>query len=1069
MVRKIVLSLAAVLTMCFAASAQNRQITGTVTGEDGRPIAGATVVVDGTTIGTNTDAHGRYTLSAPENGTLIVSFLGYKDETVAINGMTEINVALNEHVESLDDVIVIAFGEAKKEAFTGSAKVISSDDLIKTQSSSVSDALVGKVAGVQFTSTSGRLGAGQNINVRGLGSLSAENKPLWIVDGVPYGGDINNINTADIESVSILKDAASNALYGARGANGVIMITTKRAKMGDAKVTFDGKWGMNNKALQSYDLTETAGEYYEMHYKALYNNYRLNRGYSNQEAYMAANTALVGPATGGGVGYNVMTYPAGQNLIGENGRLNPLATEGRLVTDSKGNQFYLQPDNWLDALYKNSFRQEYNVSVSAATEKSNFYASFGYLDNDGIIDGSSMERYTARLRADYQAKKWLKVGANMSYTNFTWNNGNSADSEGASDGGNAFATAYQIAPVYPLYIRDANGNIMVDSNGLQIYDIGDGANGGALRTNGGTSNDLQDIQLNKYISEGNAFSVNGFADFLLYKGLKLTINGSTTVDETRGTTLLNPYYGQFATSGGVVSKSHSRTWEYNLQQLLNYNNTFGEHTIDVLLGHEMYSLKSYYVGASKSGMFSYDNDELDALITDGSKATSYITQYNNEGYFFRAQYDYAEKVFVSASYRRDASSKFHPDHRWGNFWSVGAAWLINREGWFNAPWVDLLKIKASYGSQGNDNISPYLYTDLYSISNDGNGNISTIFARKGNENITWETNANLNVGVEFGFWGNRLTGSVDFFDRTTTDMLFELPVPSSLGYSSIWTNIGDMNNRGVEIDLAADLIRSKNVLWSFNLNMTHYRNKLVRLPDDYKQNEIDGHWGYISSSYFHGEGLPFYTFYMPTYAGVSDNGESMWYTYNDQGERVTTTSYSEASANGKELQGDSTPDLYGGFGTSLNLYGVDLSISFTYQIGGLVYDSGYAYFMNSPMGTSTGFNYHRDLANAWTPENLNSDIPRFVYGDQYTNATSSRFLTDASYLNIQNITLGYTLPQHITRKFYVDRLRIYLACDNVWYWSRRQGLDPRQGITGGSNPFYYAPIRTISGGVTITF
>ena len=1088
MVRKILLSLIALLGGGILLSlAQSKQISGTVTGPDGKPVAGATVMVDGSHVGTTSNGDGSFTITAPGNGSLVVSFIGYETQKVAIGGKTRINISLKEDTQAIDDVIVVAFGTAKKDAFTGAAKVIKSDDLIKTQSSNVGDALVGKIAGVQFSSASGRPGSGQKIYVRGYGSMNAKNDPLWVVDGVPYEGDINNINAADIESISVLKDAASNALYGSRGANGVIMVTTKRAKAGEATVTFDGKWGINTRALQTYDIVEDAGEYYEMHYKSLYNYYTLDQKYTPLAANIAANKLLTSNDPGG-LGYNVFTVPDGQNLIGENGRLNPRAKQGRLVTDAKGQQFYLQPDNWLDEIYKSSsFRQEYNVSVSGATDRANFFASLGYLDNTGIVDGSSNERYTARLRADYQAKKWLKVGGNMSYTHFVWNNGNKTNDdgdgqgEGNADGGNAFATAIRMAPIYPVYMRDGNGNIMIDEYGFKMYDTGDGRNGGALRTNGGKSNDLQDIQLNKYINEGNAFMANGFADFSLYKGLKLTLNGSVSLDETRGTQVSNPYYGQFAESGGAVFKSHSREIAYNMQQFLTYTNTFADvHNLDLLFGHEMYNRKSYGLYGSKTMMFSPDNTELSGAVVDSSRSGSSVLEYNNEGYFFRGQYDYDNRIYFSGSYRRDASSRFHPDHRWGNFWSLGAAWIINRESWFNASWVNMLKVKASYGSQGNDNLgskaeSYYRYTDYREILSSGDG-VTSVLYQKGNPDITWETNANLNVGVEFGLWDNRLSGSIDVFNRKTTDMLFELATPIESGYTTIFTNIGDMVNRGLEIELNADLIRTKNLVWDFSLNMTHYKNKVTHLPEQFKNNTTaDGkHVGRWQDTKFLTEGESVFSFYVPTYAGVDpETGKSLWYTYktDDAGnkERIKTSDYSVASQEGREMHGDALPDVYGGFGTSLRFYGVDFSIGFTYQLGGQVLDQGYRFYMNSPAGTSTGNNYHHDLLNSWTPENSGSNIPRFAYNDSNQAAVSDRFLTSASYLNIQNITLGYTLPKRITRKFLVENLRIYLACDNVWYWSKRQGLDPRQSINGITNPYYYAPIRTFSGGVTVTF
>lgn len=1065
MVRKIVLSLIAVFVFLAYATAQNRQISGTVSDANGHPVAGATVIVDGTSLGTTTNTAGEYTLSAPVNGTLVVTFVGFEPQQLPIAGKTRINVTMKEDAQAIDDVIVVAFGTAKKEAFTGSAAVIKSDEIAKVQTSNVATALVGRVAGVQTSSTSGDLGKTPSIRVRGFGSINAGKEPLWIVDGMPYEGDLNNLNTNDIESMTVLKDAASNALYGARGANGVIMVTTKKAKSGDAVVTIDAKWGVNSKALEEYDVITSPAQYYETHFKALYGYYAQTNPAA--KAYALASSGLTSNGTGG-LGYNVYTVPEGQALIGTNGKLNPNATLGRKIIYN-GQEYWLTPDDWIDEAYQSAFRQEYNVNISGATERSSFYASLGYLDNTGIIKSSALERYTARLKADYQAKKWLKVGGNMSYAHFSSSNGNSNEGSDSSTA-NIFAFSSQMPPIYPVYIRDGSGRIMVDDNGYQMYDYGDKGNAGLTRPLLPGANGLQTSWLNKKKAEGNAFSGSGFVDISLYKGLKLTVNGSTNIDETRTTYLNNQYYGQFAEAGGTISKYHTRDIAYNLQQILNYNETFGKHNVGLMVGHEYYQKKYYYLSGTKSKLFSYDNEELGGAVVDGAGAHSYIDDYNSEGYFMRAQYDYAGRYFVSGSYRRDASSRFHPDHRWGNFWSVGAAWLLNQENWFDAPWVNMLKLKASYGSQGNDNIGNFLYTDTYSIENN-NGEIAVLFGQKGNPNITWETNTNLNIGTEFGFWNNRLSGSVDFFNRKTSDMLFAFSVPSSLGYSSYYANVGDMVNRGVEVELNADLIRTKNVLWSFNLNLTHVKNEVTYLAPEHKSTTVEGYKGYIDGSYFVGEGLPLYTYYLRSYAGVDpETGASLWYkdVKGDDG-KITRTKTSDYTSATRYLHDSAIPSVYGGFSTSVSAYGVDFSISFNYQIGGKVYDSGYASFMSSPYGTTVGTNYHKDILKAWTPENKGSDIPRLQYGDQYTTSVSDRFLTDASYLNISNINVGYTLPSKITQKFGVQKLRVYLACDNVVYWSKRQGLDPRYSFTGATNFSNYSPIRTISGGVTVQF
>ncbi len=1064
MIRKLVLSLVAVLSVAAMAVAQNKQVSGRVSGEDGNPIVGATVLVEGsTTSGTSTNIAGEFALRAPVNGNLVVSFIGYESQVVAINGQTNLEVVLKEDTKSIDDVIVVAFGQAKKEAFTGSAGIVKSDDIAKVQTSNVAQALAGQVSGVQLSNSTGAPGSSPSIRIRGFSSISASQEPLFIVDGAPYEGDLNNINPNDIESMTVLKDAASNALYGARGANGVIMITTKRAKGRDAIVTVDAKWGVNSRATKDYDYITDPGQYYETHYHALYSKF-LSDGQTAANAMILANNQLVSSEEGG-LGYNVFTVPNGQYMIGSNGRMNPAATLGRRVT-YKGQDYWLTADDWNDEAYENSFRQEYNVSVSGSTDRSNFYASFGYLNSKGIVQGSDMYRYTARLKADFQAKKWLKVGANASYANFDWNSLN-ADGEGESTA-NVFAFTSSMAPIYPVYVRDGMGNVMYDQYGIKMYDYGNGMNAGLTRPVFANANALLDSQLNPNNSNGNAFSGSAFADFTLYEGLKVTLNVGMNLDETRYSSMLNRFYGQFASQGGILSKQHNRSFSYNLQQLINYSKTFAEHhSIDIMAGHEYYNYSTALLNGSRSNIFLDGNDELANALVDGS-VTSYSGEYNNEGYFGRVQYDYDERIFVSGSYRRDASSRFHPDHRWGNFWSAGAAWLINRESWFNVKWIDMLKLKASIGSQGNDNIGAYRYTHNYQIVNSAS-KPGVIFTAQGNENITWETNTNFNVGAEFDLFKGRLSGSFEYFYRKTTDMLFAFPVAPSMGYSSYYANIGDMRNSGIELNLNAVLLNRKNVQWNFGLNLTHYKNKILKLPEERKTAKtIEGYEGFASGSYFFTEGESLHTFYIPKYAGVKpDTGESMWYTTNPEtGAIETTTAYQQATY---YTSGNAIADLYGGFNTSIAFFGVDVSASFTYQIGGLAYDSGYAGSMTSPVGTSVGMNMHKDLLNAWTPENPESNIPRLQYNDRYTAAVSDRFLTDASYLNIQNIQVGYTFPHKWTSKFGVHSLRVYLACDNVFYWSYRDGFDPRYSFTGSTNNATYSPIRTISGGITVQF
>ncbi len=1095
--KKLFLLLTAVLMTVACALAQTRVVTGTVvSAADDEPLAGATVMPIGGGQGTSTDIDGNFSLTLPQSvSQLNVSYVGFTPRKVSVSS-SKMLIKLESSDTNLDEVMVVAYGTAKKSAFTGSATVINNDAIEKSQVTNVLDALSGKVAGLQLSNASGAPGASSpTIRIRGFSSINAGNAPLIIVDGTPYTNDINSLNTNDIESMTVLKDAASNALYGARGANGVILITTKRAKLGEAKITVDAKWGLNTRATQDYDYIKDPGQYYETYYGALYNYARWEKimkpnnsggednvgglGLNNHDAYVWANQHLT-QNDAYGLGYNVMTVPQGQYLVGENGRLNPQAVVGRLV-NYKGANYFMQPDNWLDEAYKSSLRQEYNLSITQGTDKSNFYASIGYLNNDGIIVGKSdFKRLTARLSADVQAKSWLKIGASVNYTHIDMN---AMDSEEGSSNstGNIFAAATGIAPIYPLYIRDGQGNILVDKNGYQRYDYGDGENGGMKRPYLTESNAIDASILDTNKSEGNIFSGTGFFEIRFLKDFKFTSNNNINIQEVRHTSVTNPFYGAYATQNGVVSKEHTRNTDYTFQQLLNWTHMFGKHNASVLLGHEYYKTKNYDLWATKSNMFDWTNDELANAITKGS-ASSSTSEYNNEGWIFRGQYDYDSKYFASASFRRDASSRFHPDHRWGNFWSLGGAWILSKESFMeDLTWIDMLKVKASYGEQGNDNIGNFRYTNTYTIE-DANGNPAAVPATLGNENITWEKNGNFNAGIEFSVLNGRLSGNFEAFYRKTSDMLMYFPLPTSFGYTGYFDNVGNVKNSGIEIELAATPVKTRDFRWDVNVNLTWFKNKISMLPeqrkgqsayvftDDFRAEPV---WGYSSGNYFYAQGESLYSMYMPKYAGVDANtGKPLYYRLvrdangEATGEVATTDDYALAD---QFIVGTSPAHVYGGFSTSFSYRDFDLSFAFSYQIGGKLYDSGYANLMGAPTSTSKGNNIHADMLKAWTPENHSTEVPRFYYGDQYTASTSDRFLTNASYLSLDNINFGYTLPVKLTRKAYLDKVRVYLACENVWVWSKRQGFDPRQSIYGSSNNTYYAPIRTISGGLTVNF
>jgi TonB-linked outer membrane protein, SusC/RagA family len=696
------------------------------------------------------------------------------------------------------------------------------------------------------------------------------------------------------------------------------------------------------------------------------------------------------------------------------------------------------------------------------------------LNNEGITEGSDLKRLNARLRADFQAKKWMKIGGNLSYTRF---DGNSLSNNGSSSSsGNIWAFTSQMAPIYPVYIRTADGKVKVDANGLQMMDYGNGTNAGMARPYISDANPIMDNKLNTHNNEDNAATGNGFINLNFIPELTITLNGTYNLDETRTTYVYNPYYGQFDTTGGTIEKYHTRTYDYNLQQLINYSKTIaGLHNLDIMLGHEYYDYRYASLSASKSKMFSQGNKELGGAIQDGQSADSYKERRNNEGFFGRAQYNYDERIFGSASLRRDASSRFDPAHRWGTFWSVGGAWLINKESWFDVPWVEELKAKASYGVQGNDNIGLYRYTDVFDIVNSA-GNVGTSFATKGTRDITWETNGNFNIGTEFKLF-KRLTGSIEYYYRKTTDMLFSFTVAPSLGYSSYYDNVGDMYNSGIELELGVNLFNQRDFKWDVNFNISSLKNRITMLHEDKKTSSLYNakgkeYKGYNKDNFFIAEDLSMFTWRLKEYAGVSEDGQSMWYKNVKDGDgkvtgRETTTAYADADY--YVTNESSIPKFYGGLGTTLNAYGFDFSINCSYQLGGKQYDGTYAAFMSSPTSSNTGYNFHADLLKSWTSENPNTNIPRFVFGDTYSTGTSTRFLTDASYLNIENINLGYTFPTKWVKKAFINSLRLYVSCENVYYWSKRKGFDPRQSYSDMTNATYYSPMRTISGGITLKF
>lgn len=1049
------------------------KITGTVVSqEDDMPIIGASVLVVGTNTGVVTDLDGKFTLTMPAGKKhLRVTYVGM--ETQEVVARPNMRIVLKNDQKTLDEVIVVAYGTAKKGTYTGSAGTLKADRLEKLQVSDVTRALSGQVAGVQVISNNGQPGTSAKLRIRGVSSINGSNDPLYVVDGVPFDGDLSSIPSADIADVTILKDAASTSLYGARGANGIVMITTKKGSIGKPVINVNAKWGQNSKGVPNYDVISNPAQYLELEYGAIYNYATNQLGYSALDAQNYANQTIL-TNTGGGNGYQIYTVPNGQYMFGTDGKLNPNATLG--YSDGK---HYFTPDSWEDEIIKKAFRQEYEASISGATENNNYYVSYNFLEDGGIVSGSKFRRSAFRVRDEYKLTDWLKIGANIGYTHSkNYYPGEQTDDNSASSG-NAFRMAYGIAPIYPVYVRDAQGNIMTNGD-RYVYDYGTSDDAGRDRSYMSISNPAGQMQYDQDIYTTDLLNTTWFAEVKPIKGLTLTARLNYNVDNTNEDVLQNAYMGQFASMEGGAYQYHTRTTGLTQQYLANYNlDILNVHNIDFTLGYEGYQWKFRYLYGGATKLYNPESYWLDNGVNQKNNG-GYQLDYATKGYFGRINYSYDDKYIAAISYRRDASSCFHPDNRWGGFWSGSLAWVVTKEDFMQGTksWLNNLKLKASYGQQGNDNLGRttgsnryyyYAYTDQYEMKGDASGFSDGTLVYKGNKDLTWEKSVSYNIGIDFAMFDNRLNGTIEYFGRQQKDMLYFKPVAGSLGYTEIPMNVGTMTNRGLEIDLSYDILKMKDITLSANLNATFIQNKIDELHSD-----LNGKW--IEGSRIYEEGESMYRLYMPEWAGVNaETGEGEYWVWetdadgNKTGNRVRTADYTIANKTENRVATDDLlPDVYGGFGLSLNAYGFDASIQCAYQLGGQVLDYGYMYLMHASASADAGGAWHKDILDAWTPNNTNTSVPRLNAGDRYTAYTSTRFLEDADYLAINNITIGYTLPKKLVEKAHLSNVRVYFAGDNLGLFTKRKGLDPRQGFVS-SIPYTYSQLRTLSGGINVTF
>jgi len=1037
------------------AIAQSKQVTGKVVDESGEVVVGASVVVKGTTTGTITDVNGKFSLSVPSSAqTLVVSFVGMRDQEVAV--AANVSVTLRTSSTNLDEVIVVAYGTAKKSSFTGSAAAIKKETLEKRKVSNVTKALDGLAPGVQVTSGSGQPGTGANVYIRGLGSINASNTPLYVVDGIPYDGNISSISSNDIESITVLKDAASATLYGSRGGNGVVIITTKKGKAGVAEVNFKANFGVASRALPRYE-TMNSKDFIEASFSAFYNNEIANGASPDKAGAIAIYEMSQGGAKifGNNEMYNPYNYKAA-DLI------DPLT--GKIRGDAK----LLWEDDWLDEVTRNdAWRKEYTIDLSGGAEKTQYFISFGYLDHNGLLATTNFKRYSGRGNIDSKPLDWIGLGLN---TNFSRTESNYLSATGSYTN-NVWSSAQMMGPIFPIYLRDRNDNgaFILDEFGKKQFDYGASRPAGQQ----GDFNSIATLYEDFTNQKINNLSARGRVDFGdtkegWAKGLKLSFSLGTDYYGLNQLQYYNPNFGNAANSNGRVLKDAVTVLSYTTNQMLSYNIDIQDlHHVDAIAAHEYYDLSIDGVGAEKTGFpFGglYQPDAASTTVGAPGKEDSYRI----ESWLGRVNYDYENRYYLSASFRSDRSSRFFRDYAWSNFWSVGANYRISKEAFMKdySSWLDNLAVKASYGAQGNDKIvnsdgtqNFYVWPALYDLGWSNANEAGALVTSIENKKATWEKNANFNAGLDISLWNGRLQACIEYYSRKTTGLLLHYPMALSTGFSDYPRNSGSMLNSGLELTLTGKIIKTNDFEWSATLMASTIKNKVTKLTDEGKD--------ITTNTRINREGEAFQSWYLPRSAGVDPlTGDQLyWATIDDDGKTVDpyVTNSAVLANSSRYVAGNMFPDLYGSIATELKYKAFDFSIATNYSLGGVMLDGVYQQMRSFYYPAQAK---HADLSRAWKKPGDVTDIPRYELGASINYVDD--MLISASYFSIKNVTLGYTLPSKIAKKAGVKTLRLYATADNLFMFTSLQGTNPQYSIIGGTD-YAYVPERLISFGIDLKF
>jgi TonB-linked SusC/RagA family outer membrane protein len=1082
--RKIFLVLSAMFCLLINVLAQNRTITGKVTDEAGQGVPKASLLVKGTRIGTATATDGSFTLNIPSSAkTLMISGIGFTSKEIAIGNQADITVSLTADDKSLEEVVVVAYGTVKKEALTGSVGTVKAAQIEKRPIGNITRAIEGAIPGVVTTTGSGQPGNGLSIRVRGFGSINATSEPLFVVDGIPYSGSTSNINPSDVENITVLKDAAATALYGSRAANGVVIITTKRGQKGRNNISVRVMQGIATRGLQEYERLD-AFQYYPIMWES----------YRNSLVYPASGTPIpidtanrlasglyprfttgtnAGRQNYRGTAYSDISQLLSYNpfnvprdaIVGVDGKLNPAAQ-------------LLYPDDldWTKDLLRNGSRKDYSVNFNGGSEKSDYYLSLGYVKENGYTVKTDLERYNARLNVNVQPKTWLKTGLSIS--------GNHTVSNTVTDDGNFFVNPFffsrNIGPIYPVYAHNmTTGAYVLDPlTNERVFDLGNLgsspvgiANGIQNRPGGGLGgrHTLAEALLNDIKLRRTGVGAVSATDIMFLKKFKFTNTIGIGFENQQD----NSYENQVVGDGAPAGRSRVETSSLSnvvLTQLLNYTNQFGDHRIDALVAHESQQLKQYSLDGFKQGQTFAGITDLGNFTTINS-TNSTTNKRTIESYFSRVNYDYKGKYLLSGSIRTDANSQFSPQSRNGTFFSVGAGWNINKETFIeNIGWFNILKLKTSYGEVGNaDGIGFYAYQGLYNFQNNANepGIIQSQTQTVPNNSLTWETNKQFDVSLDFGLFKNRVSGSIGYYNRVSEDLLFAVPQPLSSGTLSFNQNTATMYNRGIEAQLSTDIVRTKDFIANLNINLSTVKNKITKMPPLFPE--------IISGTKKLSVGHSIFDYYLRTYYGVDPADGAALYlaesTLPSATRRLITNksgtvdTVTTSQSNGKfEYQGTAIPDLYGSVTPSITFKEITLSALFTFQIGGKTYDANYQSLMSSG---NFGGALHTDILKRWQNPGDITDVPREDNGRTTDfGATSSRWLVDASYLNIRTLGITYNISKALASKFRVANGQFFVSAENIAFFSKRKGLNNQQAFSGVTSNSY-PPARVVTVGVSL--